>query len=116
MQKNFLKEYFNRWKKKSNTLLAIDKRKLYLKKIITKSNRFSNNLNLSKHFNKWKNRVSMNEHTNKNIDRYNNFCNALKKYIILKNKSLINHKKSFLSTNLNNYINTNSNIIKKKAN
>ena len=116
MRKKAMKHYFNKWKKISNNLLSMDKRKLYLKKIISKSNRFSNNIKLSKYFNKWKNRVSMKEHTNKNIDKYNNFCNALKKYIRLKNKKLINHKKSFLSTNLNKYINTNSNIIKKKLN
>ena len=116
IQKNNKKHFLNKWKKIVKILLTKDKRKLYLKKIISKLSRFSNNIRLSKYFNKWRSKISINKSTNKNIDKYNNFCNALKKYITRKNKSLINHKKSFLSINLNKYINTNSNIIQKKLN
>ena len=114
IQKRFLKYYMNKWKRLSKDLLYKDKCKNHLKKIILKFCHLSNNINLAKYFNKWKNKVFMNKHKDQKIDKYNKFCNSLEKYIMNKNKNILNHKKFFLKKKLSTYINTDGSAIKKK--
>ena len=113
IEKKMMKYYLNKWYKLMKDLLYKDKCLLYLKKIILKINHLSNNITIAKYFNKWKSKILMNKFKNQKINNYNKFCNSLKQYIN-NNKKFRKIKKMFLTQKLNEYININGDIIRKK--
>ena len=109
-----MKYYINKWKKNINKLIYQDKCKYHLKIIISKYGHLSNNINLAKYFNRWRNKVFMNKYKDEKVNIYNEFCSSFKKYIMNKNEILSQHKHIFLKNKLKKYINLDSDIIKKK--
>ena len=114
IQKLLMKYYINKWKKNINKLIYQDKCKYHLKIIISKYGHLSNNINLAKYFNRWRNKVFMNKYKDEKVNIYNEFCSSFKKYIMNKNEILSQHKHIFLKNKLKKYINLDSDIIKKK--
>ena len=116
IRKVFAKHYLNKWKNINNKLSQKEKCKLHLKKLIKKFGHLSNNINLSKYFNRWKNIFYMNKYKKQKIDGYIKFCNSLEKYILNKNKKVKKYKNIFLRQKLNKYVNIGGDAIKQKLN
>ena len=114
IKKEFVKYYFNKWKRIKDKLSQKEKCKLHLKKLIQKFDHLFNNIYLSKYFNRWKNILYITKYNKQKIDGYFKFYNSLKRYIMNKNKKVKKYKNIFLRQKLNKYVNIHSAIIRQK--
>ena len=114
IKKKLLKYHIRKWNKKIEEILHKVKCLNHLRKIIYKIGHIFYNNILAKYFNRWKNKVFMNIFKEQKINIYKRFCDSLKKYITKSNKNIKQHKHIFLKTKLNNFINHDSEILKKQ--
>ena len=114
IHKKLIKYYMKQWKNIVDKMLQRDKAELNLKKIILKFEHLSYNIIISKYFHKWNNMIYMNKYKNQKLNIYNKFCTSLKNYVMNYNKKVLEHKQIFLTKKLKRYINTHSEVIRKK--